>query len=258
MRISDWSSDVCSSDLLFQYGLILPLFWLFYFDIFLISSVQNRFMKPLLRKVNTGHNYSFSVREDIGPHLDNHWYYHPEIELTLMRRGSGMRFIGDHIDRFREGDVILLGSNLPHMWKCDAIYYEQQPGLQTEAVVIHFREDFWGSAFLELPEMNGVRKLLDRAKRGINIYGNTKQQIRHKMEVMLRAEGAERVELLLNILQLICGSGEIEVLSSPGFTESYDLNDSDRINKIYTYTFNNLQNEISLKEEAGTANINHP
>src|SRR3546814_5223910 len=94
-----------------------------------------------------------------------------------------------------------LGSNLPHMWKCDAIYFEQQPGLQTEAVVIHFREDFWGSAFLELPEMNGVRKLLDRAKRGINIYGNTKQQIRHKMEVMLRAEGAERVELLLNILQ---------------------------------------------------------
>src|SRR3546814_109140 len=179
MRISDWSSDVCSSDLLFQYGLILPLFWLFYFDIFLISSVQNRFMKPLLRKVNTGHNYSFSVREDIGPHLDNHWYYHPEIELTLMRRGSGMRFIGDHIDRFREGDVILLGSNLPHMWKCDAIYFEQQPGLQTEAVVIHFREDFWGSTFLELPDMNGVRKLLDRAKRGINIYVNNKPQIRH-------------------------------------------------------------------------------
>src|SRR3546814_5816563 len=76
------------------------------------------------------------------------------------------------------------------------------------------------------------------------------------MEVMLRAEGAERVELLLNILQLICGSGEIEVLSSPGFTESYDLNDSDRINKIYTYTFNNFQNEISLKEVAGAANIN--
>src|SRR3546814_12297767 len=94
------------------------------------------------------------------------------------------------------------------------------------------------------------------AKRGSNIDGNTKQQIRQKMEVMLRAEGAERVERMLNSLQLMCGSGEIEVLSSPGFTESYDLNDSDRINKSYTYTFNNFQNEISLKEVAGAANIN--
>jgi len=213
-------------------------------------------MKPLLRKVNTGYNYSFSVREDIGPHLDSHWYYHPEIELVLMRKGSGLRFVGDHIDRFNDGDIILLGSNLPHMWKCDAVYFENQPGLQTEAVTIHFREDFWGSAFLNLPELGSIRKLLEKARRGINVYGSTRQQLRHKMETMLVAEGAERIENLLNILQVIAHSRETEMLSSLGFTESYDRNDSDRINKIYTYTFNNFQNEITLKDVAAAANIN--
>ncbi|HYH55748.1 MAG TPA: AraC family transcriptional regulator [Anseongella sp.] len=213
-------------------------------------------MKPLLRKVDTGHNYSFSVREDIGPYLDNHWYYHPEIELTLMRKGSGMRFIGDNIDRFSEGDIILLGSNLPHMWKCDAVYFEEIPGLRTEAVVIHFREDFWGAAFLDLPELSGIRKLLEKARRGINICGHTRRLLQRKMESMLATEGAERIESLLNILQLIAGSKEIEVLSSLGFTESYDLNDADRINKIYTYTFNNFQNEISLRDVAAASNIN--
>lgn len=213
-------------------------------------------MKPILRKVDTGYNYSFSIREDICPYLDNHWYYHPEIELTLIRKGSGMRFVGDSIDRFNDGDLILLGSNLPHMWRCDPAYFEGRPDLQTEAVVIHFKEDFWGAGFLELPELKSIKKLLEKAKQGINICGETKRRLQGKMEAMLEAEEAQRIISLLNILSLIAGSNEYNVLSSIGFTKTYDLNDAERINRIYTYTFNNFQNEISLKEVAAAANIN--
>lgn len=213
-------------------------------------------MKPILRKVDTGHNYSFSIREDIGPHLDNHWYYHPEVELTLMRRGSGMRFVGDSIDRFEDGDLILLGSNLPHMWRCDDVYFQGIPDLRTEAVVIHFKEDFWGNGFLDLPELKSVKKLLEKARRGLNISGTIKQHLRYKMEAMLAAQEAERIESLISILHLIANSNEYSVLSSSGFTESYDRNDSERINQIYTYTFNNFQKEISLGEVAAAANIN--
>ena len=92
-------------------------------------------MKPILRKVDTGYNYSFSVREDIFPYLYNHWHYHPEVELTLIRKGTGIRLVGDSVEQFEDNDLVLLGAGLPHYWRSDAIYFKDEPGIRVGAVV---------------------------------------------------------------------------------------------------------------------------
>ena len=117
-------------------------------------------MKPIFRKIDTCYNnYSFSVREDIFPYLYNHWRYHPEVELTLIRKGRGMRLVGDSIEQFNSGDLVLLGSHLPHLWGSDAIYFEHVPGLTVEAVAIHFKDDFWGRDFIALMPEHHLKRI---------------------------------------------------------------------------------------------------
>ena len=47
------------------------------------------------------------------------WHYHPEFELTLTLNSRGQRYIGDDIANYDDGDLVLLGPNLPHTW-CSA------------------------------------------------------------------------------------------------------------------------------------------
>ncbi|MES2807715.1 MAG: AraC family transcriptional regulator [Bacteroidota bacterium] len=211
-------------------------------------------MKPILRKVDSGNN-SFSIREDIYPFLYNHWHYHPEIELTYIRKGTGLRLVGDSMAPFEDGDLVLLGSNLPHMWRSDSIYFQNIPTLNIEAIAIHFREDFWGGAFMQLPELRLIKEMLDISKRGLKILGETRETVIDAMEKNLHATGSKRVEFLLNILDTISRSGDYELLSSPGFNKTYDLTTTDKINVIYTYTFNNFKKNISIKDAAAAANL---
>lgn len=213
-------------------------------------------MKPILRKVDAGHNCSFSVREDIYPFLYNHWHYHPETELTYIRKGTGMRLVGDSMERFSEGDMILLGPDLPHLWRSDAQYFEGQRDLHIEAIAIHFNENFWGSHFLGLPELKPVKNLLNQSRRGIRIKGMINQQLIGKMEALLLASEAHRVSGLLDILQCIANSDEYSFLTTSGFNKASNISDHDKINSIYTYTLENFKRQVSMTEVAEAANIN--
>ena len=69
-----------------------------------------------------------------------------------MIRGVGERVVGDRICPIEEGEVVLLGSNLPHVWR-----YDPEHSGETDAVVVHFSEAFLGSEFIQKPEMRDVR-----------------------------------------------------------------------------------------------------
>jgi len=212
-------------------------------------------MKPILRKIDTGSDYSFSIREDIFPFLYNHWHYHPEAELTMIRKGRGTRLVGDSMERFSDGDLILLGPNIPHLWRGDDIYFKKIHGLQMEAIAIHFTLDCFGNQFLHLPELKTISDLLGKARKGLKITGPTKQIVIEKMERIVKAKGVMRITLLLEMLYLITASKNYRPLASSGFTESYDVTNTDRINDIYTYTFNNFKDKISIKKIASVASI---
>jgi AraC-like DNA-binding protein len=212
-------------------------------------------MKAILRKVDVGKDYSFSVREDIFPYLYNHWHFHPELELTMIRKGRGIRLVGDSLEEFDDGDIILLGSNLPHMWRNDPAYFEKDSTLHIEAIAIHFMEYFWGTSFHDLPEMKHIRDLFERAQQGIRIKGKTRDLVLKKMEAILLVNGVKRIEYLLNLLELIASSTSCSILSSSGFTKTYNLTNTDKINDIYSYTFNNFKNRITIKEIADEVNL---
>lgn len=212
-------------------------------------------MKPQLLKVSTGPAHSFSVRQDLVPYINNRWHYHPEVELIHFKKGNGTQFIGDSIQQFRPGDIVMVGSQLPHYWRFDDAYFQEEHKLSADVRVAHFSESFWGAQFLQLPENKAIRSVLEKSKRGIQIHGKTKKLVADLMERMLKAEGTERIILLMEALDTIAACSQVVTLSSIGFQHNFEEAENDRINAIYEYSLANFRNKIHLEEIAAVALI---
>lgn len=212
-------------------------------------------MRPHLLKVSKGPGLSFSTRRDRVPHVNNHWHYHSEVELLYIKKGEGTQFIGDNIKRFKDGDIVLVGANLPHYWRFDEVYFEEGAKERPDVYVVHFNELFWGNQFLQLPENNNIRLLLEKAKRGIQVSCEQKQKIEEQIESLINDASTKRLSLLLDTLNTIADTKELTLLSSIGFQHDMLEEENVRINAIYEYSLKNFKRKIQLEEIAAMANI---
>lgn len=190
--------------------------------------------------------HSFAVKEFTLPRFKVPWHFHPECELTLIVQSGGRRFVGDSIEPFAPGDLVLIGSNLPHYWRNG----EEKCKSQSQAVVVHFREECFGADFLALPELTGVRNLLLRARRGLQFTGKTRDAVAALMMRMPSGKGFDRVLSLLNIFKLLMESDEARILSSPGFLPVLDAFAGERINRAYRFIFENFAAPIRHEDIA--------
>lgn len=213
-------------------------------------------MKPQLLKVSNGPANSFSVRHDLIPHFNNKWHYHPEVELIHFKNGKGTQFVGDSIKQFTNGDVVLIGSQLPHYWRFDDAYFKDDAKDTVDVKVAHFCEDFWGAQFLALPENKMLKTMLENAKLGIKVNGKTKAVVAGLLERMLHCEGTAKIILLIEALNAIANCSQTTILASIGFKHTAGkLADTDRLNAIYEYSMANFRNKIHLEEIAAVAYI---
>lgn len=118
------------------------------------------------------------------------WHFHPEMELTWIARGSGTRFIGDHIENFQAPDLVLIGPNLPHCWT--GMYGSAGYALQFDFGPTH---PFW-----QFPETRAMQSLWAAARQGICFRGDVANRIAKQMQSMFRASGPRRLALLHEVL----------------------------------------------------------
>ena len=212
-------------------------------------------MKPQLLKVQNGHGHSFSVRQDLVPYVNNQWHYHSEVELIHFKKGEGTQFIGDNIKRFKSGDVVIVGSNLPHYWRFDDKYFIEDTQENADVRVAHFAENFWGENFLYLPENNNLKTVLEKAKRGLQIIGKPRQVVAELLGQLISSNGSKRIILLIEALSSISDCRQLSSLSSMGFKPDFIEAENDRINAIYEYSVKNFKGKIKLEKIAEVANI---
>ncbi|MEA5404844.1 AraC family transcriptional regulator [Arcicella sp. DC2W] len=212
-------------------------------------------MKPLFHKVPVKPESSFSIRHDIRPNFDTIWHYHPELELHYIIKGEGVRFIGDNISNFSYGEIILMGENLPHTWRCKEEYFENNPDLGVEAIVIHFLPDCLGKYLLTLPEAYMIPKLYEKAKSGMVINGEAREKVAKLMHEVTKASNLERIILLLSILNILAETDEYTTIATDH--SFYQSNESDtiRLNKVCTYTLSNYKKDITLEEISAISNL---
>ncbi|HEY4110765.1 AraC family transcriptional regulator [Puia sp.] len=212
-------------------------------------------MRPQLLKVSREPGHSFSVRRDLVPYINNKWHFHAEVELIHFKQGRGTQFVGDNMKRFKAGDVVLVGANLPHYWRFDDPYFDEHHEEPTDVRVAHFPENFWGGSFLDLPENTLLKALLEKARRGLQVEGEARDSVAHLLEKLLDSEGMTRVILLMEALQVLAQSDQVQPLASMGFQHTLGEAEHLRINLIYEYSLRHFRRPIQLEEIAAVANI---
>jgi AraC-like DNA-binding protein len=211
-------------------------------------------MKPQLIKVAVQPPMtSFNARAEAHPNINNRWHFHPEVELIQIHAGSGMQFVGDNMRPFQAGDVVLVGSNLPHYWRFDD--YPSPENTVSYSTVIHFLENVWGDHFLNLPETRHLKNVLQKSKQGILITGADATHIGTLISRVYQSDGLRKLIALIETLSAIYECNHQTVLSSIGFKYSYSDAEDERIHNIYEYTLQHAAERIELSTIAGIAGL---
>ncbi|MDO6518640.1 AraC family transcriptional regulator [Zobellia uliginosa] len=198
---------------------------------------------------------SFSVNHNLYPNFLRVWHYHPELELVVILKSSGTRFIGDSIEKFQEGEVVLIGKNVPHMWLNDEIYFQPDSALEAEALAIHFTRDFLGKGFFDIPEMKQISALLARADRGVKFNGLHEDLIA-KIMGLIDLDPTTRVYKIIEVLSHLSKHDNYQLLSSASFVNAFQKADDSRMDKIYAYVFENFNDGISASDVAEMIGMN--
>lgn len=209
---------------------------------------------PTLEVINHsfGSSFSYSKYEEKANFKSNQWHYHPEIELVYVNGGSGKRQIGSHVSYYTDGDLVLIGSNLPH---CGLTNLDT--GNKNETV-IQIKHDFLGNDFFDKPEMKNCHNLFKQAKAGIVFKGETKEKVGKRIDSMEKQLPFERLITLLTVLNELEFSNEFEVLNADGFSLQMQVQDNDRINVVFNFIKENFHETISLEEVAGMVSMTEP
>ncbi|MEM9681563.1 MAG: AraC family transcriptional regulator, partial [Bacteroidota bacterium] len=180
------------------------------------------------------------------------WHFHPEIELVYVNKGEGKRHIGSHLSYFNNSQLLLLGSNLPHNGFTDRLTVN---GSET---LVQFRPEFLGEYFFNIPEMDSIQKLFERAKKGILFKPETKKRIGPKIESLNETKGFERIVTLLEILYDLSMAEDYIILNADGFAFETEPQDSAKVDIIYQHINENFKRHISLDEIADRVSMTVP
>ncbi|MDR8390781.1 AraC family transcriptional regulator [Aliifodinibius sp. S!AR15-10] len=200
-------------------------------------------MDPIFKK-NVDAHHSFKLKNTVGQSFDGMWHFHKEYELIYIFEGRGEKIIGDHVSDLQKGDLLFLGSDLPHLFSCDQDFpFKEQSG----SLVIHLNSDFFSGQFLDIPEFKPIHELIKLSKSGIEFYGDTKQ-ISERILHMFELNPADCILDILSILNHLSSQFESKTLASPGYTSTFSKKDYQRINKACQYVMDHYQEDISLDD----------
>src|SRR5687767_6013492 len=180
-------------------------------------------MKVVYEKVVAPADSSFAVVDKRARAFDGKYHFHPEIEITLIERGVGRRVVGDRIDSFAAGDLVLLGPNLPHQYVTEP----QPESTMAVAKVIQFLPELFNDALLRLPELARMAAMLKRSTRGLSFGGETVERAREVIARLFAADSSRRLLLLLELLDTLSLDARAAPIASAGYSTNITPREGD-------------------------------
>jgi len=178
-------------------------------------------------------------------------YAHKNYELNFIASGHGKRIVGNNISTFENGDLILIGPDLPHGREFPPSEQITPP----ECLTLIISETLINSDLSHIQELESIQNLFKRALKGLAFKGNSVKEVARQMEQLARLHGPESFIALLKLLKTLTEIEEQEILSlSPELPDSY-YKDLSQIKTVYHFVRRNLHNSITLDTAAGLLNM---
>ena len=203
-----------------------------------------------LENIQADINSSFRILyQNVMPH-DFSWdfHYHPEIELVFVFDGIGRRHVGNHISYYENGDLVLIGSALPH----SGFGYGALG--KHEEVVIQFNKEI----IQESIEFEKIHLLLQKAQFGLSFSNAVKERFKGDFRAVYHLSPWKRYIWLINLLNKLASEDDFVVLNETNYRRSHFSKDQNRILRIFDFVKENYAFEIDVKTVADNCSLTLP
>ena len=205
-------------------------------------------MKILPFKIPKPEGVALIYQEDKGDAFYDKLHQHEEIQLSIILKGAGTLIVGDKINYYKEGDVLVFGSYVPHVFKSDL-----NTGKDSHMLSLFFTKTSFGEHFFELEELRELRLFFKRANHGFKVT-SLKKAISNLFLKLKGTTELERFIVLLEILK-IASKASYKSLSSYVNERKYNDIEGKRMRNVFEYTMTHFEKEISLEDIAEVATM---
>tara|TARA_B100000767_G_C19763377_1_gene536259 strand:+ start:2196 stop:3056 length:861 start_codon:yes stop_codon:yes gene_type:complete len=206
-------------------------------------------MKKQLETILSNSNKSFSLMYN--PRLSDlfYWHFHSEYELVYIQGASATRHVGDHISSYEKSDLVLIGSNIPHL------NFDYGVTSSYDKVVVHIDKNLIENNFTKIPELNAINSLFKKSKFGIAFKGQIKKIIGDKLFGFKKLNSFDQYLQLLEVLKILSESKEFELLHKQPYNNKYSEREQGRLRAVYAFVEKNYHKKIRLEEVAFQSNM---
>ncbi len=177
------------------------------------------------------------------------WHFHPEYELVYIENADGIRHVGNHVSPFKGSDLVLIGSNIPHL--------NFDYGVKTEyrKVVIQIQEHFLSDSLQTVPELSKINTLFSKSVYGIAFLSETKKVVGERLKNFHQLPKFEQFVEILSIFQVLANSSEFELLHLSPYQNAIKSKEKERLDSVYRLIEKHSNRSISIEEVAEICNL---
>ncbi len=199
----------------------------------------------------------FGIRVTELPFFSTEFHFHRECQMVYVMESEGRRIVGDSVEAFESEEIILLGSDIPHVWHNDKHYFEKDKNeVHARSIALFFHPEKIINVLAQFISTIKLESVLKKASRGMKFSSIAKNQLKRLLLDISRDEDISRFATFIKILEVISNTKDFELLASEGYFNNYRAMDNDRIDKVFKYVFSHFSEEIHLDRVASLVNMN--
>ncbi|WP_437398005.1 AraC family transcriptional regulator [Flagellimonas lutimaris] len=205
-------------------------------------------MKVLPFKIPKPKNEALVYQIDREQVFYDQLHQHGEIQISYVEKGAGSLIVGDSINEYKAGDILVIGSFIPHVFRNDTRIKEE-----SLMHTLFFDQDSFGKGFFQLTDLSSIQNFFDKSEFGMLIHSR-KRNIIPLFHALSHQNKVEQIASLLMIINQI-NKSKTTPLSSFVYRKNFTDDEGKRMSKVYDYVMERYQDPITLDEIAEKANM---
>ena len=215
-------------------------------------------MKVLPFTIPVAHDKTIIVQEDNMPFFYPHLHRHPEMQLTLILKGSGTLLAGNRIHSFGPNEIFFIGANIPHVFKSDPGYFAPKSKKIIHSITLFFNTKEKLASLFELSEFRQANAFFTQHHSGFKVPQSSFVRLSRCIAGVQYSSGLDQLIKFFELLTVLTTLENMEPLAYDISPKRFSDQEGIRISNIYNYVMRHYTRDISLEEVASIAYMTPP